>query len=217
AAATAIVRQHQVSAFMVIEVGTTREIYRVQLSKGRPGKNTRYESRERLIHTLNWRREGSALRAEARVDGLFPLLSTDTSLSAKSVLQAYKYQPRIEKRFNQFKSIHHAAPLLFKKVHRIEANMFLFFIALVIQSLIEREVRNKMDDEGQTTLAVYPEERDTPRPTTSKIFDRFERLSTYSIMENERIAEQFKDELTDTQRIILGYLGVAERNVWYSN
>ena len=217
AATTAIVHQHQVSEFIVIELHTTREAYPVQLSKGRPGKNTRYESRERSIFTLSWRRQSTALKAEARVDGVFPLLSTDTSLTAKSVLQAYKYQPRIEKRFSQFKSVHNAAPLLFKKVHRIEANMFLFFIALAIQSLIEREVRNKMDDEGQRCLAVYPEERDTSRPTTNKIFDRFERLSTYSIVENERVVEEFKDELTDTQRIILRYLEIDESQVWSSN
>ncbi len=216
-AATSILHQHQVSEFLVIEVNTTQEIYRVQLGKGRPGKNTRYESRERSIYTLNWRRQDSALKAEARVDGLFPLLSTDKRLSAKSVLQAYKYQPRIEKRFSQFKSVHNAAPLLFKKVHRVEANMFLFFIALVIQSLLEREVRNKMDDEGQTSLAIYPEERDASRPTTSKIFDRFEHLSTYSIVESECVVEEFKDELTDTQKTILSYLGIAESNVWSSN
>ena len=216
AAATAIVRQHQVSEFILIEVNTIQEIYEVQLSKGRPGKNTRYENRERTVYTLGWRRQDSALKDEARVDGLFPLLSTDTSLSAKSVLQAYKYQPRIEKRFSQFKSIHNAAPLLFKKVQRVEANLFLFFIALVIQSLIEREVRNRMDAEGQNALAIYPEDRDAPRPTTSKIFDRFERLSTYSVMENERIVEEFKDELTDTQKIILRYLDIQEPNVWSS-
>ena len=216
AAATAIVRQHQVSKFILVEVNTIQEIYEVQLSKGRPGKNTRYENRERTIYTLSWRRQSSELKNEARVDGLFPLLSTDMSLSAKSVLQAYKYQPRIEKRFSQFKSIHNAAPLLFKKVHRVEANLFLFFIALVIQSLIEREVRNRMDDEGQTSLAIYPEDRDSTRPTTSKIFDRFERLSTYSIADNERVLEEFKDELTDTQQIILNYLGIDESTVWSS-
>jgi hypothetical protein len=32
--------------------------------------------------------------------------------------------PRIEKRLSQFKSVHNAAPLLFKKVHRVEANLF---------------------------------------------------------------------------------------------
>ena len=68
----------------------------------------------------------------------------------------------------------------------------------------------------KTSLAIYPEDRDAPRPTTSKIFDRFERLSTYSIMENGRIVEEFKDELTDTQQIILRYLDIEESNVWSS-
>ena len=215
-AATAIVGQHQVSDLIVIEVNTTRETCRVQANRGRPGKNTRYENCQRSLYTLSWRRQSAALKAEARVDGVFPLLCTDTSLSAKTVLQAYKYQPRIEKRFSQFKSIHHAAPLLFKKVHRVEANMFLFFVALVIQSLIEREIRNRMEDQGKTSLPIYPEDRDAPRPTTSKIFDRFEPLATYSIMENERVVERFKDDLTDTQKTILGYLNIDESNVWSS-
>ena len=61
-------------------------------------------------------------------------------------LQAYKYQPRLEKRFQQFKHIHHGASLLFKKLERIEATMFAFFIALMIQALIERQVRQTMAD-----------------------------------------------------------------------
>ena len=61
--------------------------------------------------------------------------------------------------------------------------MFLFFIALTIQALIEREVRNKMTKEGLASLNVYPEEREAVHPTTNKIFDRVEPLSTYSILE----------------------------------
>jgi len=36
---------------------------------------------------------------------------------------------------------------LFKKIERIEGNMFGFFIALVVQPLMEREVRNKMKEQ----------------------------------------------------------------------
>jgi len=57
----------------------------------------------------------------------FLALCTDENISCKEALKAYKYQPRLEKRFNQFKSIHNAAPLLFKKIERVEAIMFLFF------------------------------------------------------------------------------------------
>lgn len=114
------------------------------MGKGHPGKHTRYKTLIRQIYTLTWTRNRKALKREARVDGLFPVLCTDVNLSAKDVLKAYKYQPWPEKRFSQFKSIHNAAPLLFKSVTRVEANLFVFFIALMIQALIEREVRAKM-------------------------------------------------------------------------
>jgi hypothetical protein len=35
-------------------------------------------------------------------------------------------------------------------------------------------------------------------------------------MENERVLEEFKDELTDTQQVILRYLDIEESNVWSS-
>ena len=77
-----------------------------------------------------------------------PLLCTDPDMIAKKALLAYKYQPRLEKRFTQFKSIHKAAPLLFKKIERVEGIMFLFFVALMLQAIIEREVRHKMKDKN---------------------------------------------------------------------
>jgi len=214
AAAGAIVGEYQVAELLRLEIGTSREDYRVKVGKGRPGNNARYETRIRTIHTLTWTRNTQALKAEARLDGIFPLLSTDPSLSAKEVLQAYKYQPRLEKRFSQFKSIHNAAPLLFKKVTRVEANMFLFFVALLIQALIEREVRKKMNEEGRKALAIYPEERDAAHPTTNKMLERFAPLSTYSLIEGDRVVEEFKDELTDTQRLLLSYLDIPEQAYW---
>lgn len=214
AAAGAIVDAHQLKGLLRLDIGTSREESRVKLGRGRPGKNARYETRIRAIHTLTWTRDTQALKAESRLDGIFPLLSTDTTLSAKEVLQAYKYQPRLEKRFSQFKSIHNAAPLLFKNITRVEANMFLFFVALIIQALIEREVRKKMTEEGRKALHIYPEERKAAHPTTNKILDRFEPLSTYSLMEDGQVVEEFKDDLTETQKLLLSYLNLSEQEYW---
>ncbi|MCP4366251.1 MAG: IS1634 family transposase [Planctomycetes bacterium] len=211
-----IADKYKVADLLAVQIGASREQYRVKVGKGRPGKHARYETRARTIHTLTWGRNNPALKAESKLDGIFPLLSTDTKLTAKEVLQAYKYQPRLEKRFCQFKSIHNAAPLLFKKVTRVEANMFLFFIALTIQALIEREIRSKMTAEGRAALNVYPEERDAVHPTTNKIFDRVGNLSTYSIIENEYTVEEYKDELTETQGLILDYLDIPEKEYWCS-
>ena len=214
AAAKEILEKRKVEGFFHLEGGTTREEYRVQVGRGRPGKNTKYHRRISTIHTLTWTRNTRALQEEANTDGVFPLLCTDDERSSKEVLQAYKYQPRLEKRFSQFKSIHHAAPLLFKKIERVEANMFAFFIALVIQALIEREVRQKMKEGDIPSLALYPEDRDASHPTTSKIMDLFAEVSTYKLTQDGEVIEEFRDALTDTQQEILKLLDIPEENFW---
>jgi transposase len=213
-AANAILKERDVQGFFRIEVGTTREEHRIQIGRGRPGKNTKYRRHVKTIYTLTWTRNTEALKREARTDGVFPLLCTDDKLSAKEVLQAYKYQPRLEKRFSQFKAIHHAAPLLFKKVERVEANMFAFFIALMIQALIEREVRQKMKRNEIPSLALYPEDREAMHPTTSKIMGIFADVSTYKLMQQGKGIEEFRDDLTDTQKTILRLLDIPETQFW---
>ena len=130
-AALAIVDKYQVAEFLDRHIPASQEREQVQIGRGRPGKHTRYETRTRKIYSLTWTRNLRALRREASVDGLFPLL--------------------------------------FKKVTRIEANLFVFFIFLILQALIEREVRSKMSEDGLKSLLLYPEEREADRPTTNKI------------------------------------------------
>ena len=168
----------------------------------------------KTTYTLSWERNKEALKSEKNVDGVFPLLSTDVDLSAKKALCAYKYQPRLEKRFTQFKSVHNAAPLLFKKLERIEANMFLFFVALMIQALIEREVRNGMRDQQLKSIEIYPENRGASHPTTSKVFNIFSHIFKYTIVENEKVTERYADELNAVHKSILDLLKISETKYW---
>ena len=215
-AAQQIIEEYKLEQFFHVSIGTITERCKVQIGPGRPGKNTRYKTRVNRLFTLSWTQKKQAIKQQAKTDGIFPLLCTDKALSAKQVLKAYKYQPRLEKRFNQFKAVHNAAPLLFKKIERIEANMFGFFIALVVQALIEREVRNKMKENKIETIRVYPEQREANHPTTSKIIDRFENISTYKIVENSKLVETFKDSLNDDQKLILSLLNIEENKYWNS-
>ena len=211
-----IMQEHKLENFFHISIDTITEKYKVQIGSGRPGKNTKYRTRVNRLFTLSWTQKKQAIKKEAQTDGVFPLLCTDNKLPAKEVLKAYKYQPRLEKRFAQFKSIHHAAPLLFKKIERIEANMFGFFIALAVQALIEREVRNKMKEQKIEKIRVYPEQREANHPTASKIIDRFENICTYKIMQNSKVVETFKDSLNDDQKLILSLLNIEENEYWKS-
>jgi transposase len=165
-------------------------------------------------YTLSWNRNKTALKQEKNVDGVFPILTTDPDISPKEALLAYKYQPNLEKRFSQFKSIHNAAPIFFKKIERVEANMFLFFISLMLQALVEREVRSKMTEYKLEYLNVYPESREAVHPTTSKICDRFSQISTYEIVENNVVIERYQDELSEVHLRILEMLGISSSKYW---
>jgi len=213
-AAREIIKKHRIERFFQIEVGTTRGEERVQVGKGRPGKKTKYKRKIYKLYTLTWSRALKTLKEESKVDGVFPLLSTDVTLEAKEVLKAYKFQPRLEKRFSQFKWIHNAAPLLFKKIQRVEANMFAFFIALMIQALIEREIRVKMKKEKLPSLTLYPEEREASHPTTTKIMRIFDEISTYKLIYGDGSVDEFKDELTETQQQVLELLQIPVEKFW---
>ena len=202
----AVLEQHDLTSFYHIKLSSVKVTYRKQVSKGRPGPNTKYEMIVNTYYTLSWARNQQALAREKNTDGIFPILCTDTNMTAKEALVAYKYQPRLEKRFTQFKGIHNAAPLLFKKIERVEAIMFLFFLALILQAAIEREVRLKMSEQNIGALPVYPEHRIAHHPTTGKIFDRFHDLSTYRLVKGKRVVKEYHDSLSDLQLTIIDLL-----------
>lgn len=209
-----ILKNRKLDKFITVDINQTIERHTVKSGRGRPSPKVVHQTIEKSIFSITWSKNKEAMEAEKHIDGLYPLLSTDPTLSAKEVLIAYKFQPKLEKRFSQFKSVQNAAPLLFKKVERIESNMFLFFIALMMQALIEREVRLKMKDCGLKALEVYPEKRDATHPTTTKIFDIFDEVSTYTISKDDDILEEYADELNDVQKSILNFLSINESQYW---
>lgn len=210
-----LLHSHGVESFYHIDIGEVEEEIHKQIGRGRPTKNTRYETLINTIYTLSWRRNNTTLQRESQLDGIFPILCTDKTLTAKAALEAYKYQPRLEKRFYQLKTVHLAAPTLFKKIERVEAMMLLFFLALILQAVIEREVRQQMNASKIKALSIYPEHRLAYHPTTAKIFDRFHDISTYQIKKNDRVVEEYHDDLTELQKEILALLGMTEQDYWH--
>jgi transposase len=97
---------------------------------------------------------------------------------------------------------------------RVEANMFVFFIALLIQALLERELRQKLTERALPPLKLYPEDRDAPHPTTSQLFTTFDRLSTSTITQDGRFCEEYHDELNETHPAVLSLLDITEQEFW---
>jgi len=209
-----ILNKYGLRDFFKINISASTEKIRVKIGKGRPGPFAEYRSASKTIYALDWEIDAKRLKKEERADGIFPLLSTDRSIGPKEALISYKYQPKLEKRFNQFKSVHEAAPILFKNIQRVEAIMFLFFIALIVQGIIERKVRMSMKDRDIKSLPVYPEYRRSFYPTTSKIFYNFDGISSYKILKNDKVIKEFKDELSSIQKLLLDLLDIGEEDFW---
>jgi len=200
--------------FFSITIYEKHKYIKQQIGRGRPGPGTKYRMHKVTSYALLWEPDKKRLRQEENVDGIFPLLTTKGSFDPKEVLSSYKYQPRLEKRFNQFKSVHEAAPLLFKKIERVEAIMFLFFMALMIQGIIERKVRLAMKDKNIKSLPIYPEYRSSFYPTTSKIFYNFDGIFSYNILKDDKVVKEFKDSLSSAQKTILDLLDIDENEYW---
>ena len=213
-AAKEILKHYRVQEFVELRLQWHRQITRKRPRGRPPGGKIVYIYQQHNSYSLHWSRKSAVLRAEARTDGVVPLLCTDAAVLPKAVLQAYKFQARLEKRFSQFKDVHRAAPLLFKKIVRVEANMFVFFIALLIQALLERELRRELANRGLPPLKLYPEDRDAPHPTTSQLFKTFDRLSTYAISQADMPCETYHDELIETHRQVLSLLNITEQEFW---
>ena len=179
-----------------------------QARRGRPGPDTAYRKITRRRYDIEWIMDEATIAYDKRSDGMYPLLCNDRSLTPAQVLTAHKGQPRIEKRFEQLKTVHEIAPVFLKNEARIEALFTLYFLALLVQALIERELRQAMHAAQIEQLPLYPEARACRRPTTEHILRLFSLAERVTVLSGTEIVRIFPPELTELQRQVLSLLGV---------
>lgn len=175
---------------------------------GRPGPETKYTRKTKARWEISWKLDEEAVAYDHRSDGMYPLLTNDRSLTPAQVLEAHKNQPSIEKRFEQTKTVFEIAPVFLKNEGRIEALFFLYFIALLVQGLIEREIRRSMGKESIAELPIYPEDRQNKRPTSEQIFRLFSFMDRHVLVDGGLEVQTFDPEITELQSKVLNLLSV---------
>jgi transposase len=203
-------RDDGVEGFIAVTIEEqTTEHYR-QERRGRPGPATRYVKHEDTRFALSWRIAHDRLAEEARCDGIFPLITNVAALSERELLLAYKQQPRIETRFAQLKTDFVVAPVYLKETSRIQALLCVYFFALLVEALLERELRRAMEAAGIESLPLYPEGRACRRPTARRVIDVFEEMQRHELTEGKHPAVVFTTELTRLQQRVLRLLGMPK-------
>jgi len=180
-----------------------------QARPGRPTKDTPYARKVRTRFDLSYRIDEARVADEAASDGVFPLITNVGDLSELELLTIYKRQPTIEKRFSQLKTDFEVAPVYLKAVHRIQALLCVYFFALLVESLLERELRQAMASEQIDALPLYPEGRPCRWPTARRVIDLFEVIQRHTFIEGKRPAEVLVTELTRIQKRLLKLLDLS--------
>jgi transposase len=158
-----------VKDFVKVKIVTERKQIRIKVSPGRPSlTKSIYKNKWKFTHSIQWELNEKALIEASKIDGIFPLI-TNTSLAAGDVLKRYKDQPYLEKRMYTKKTVLEVTPVFLKKEKRIEAMLFLYFVALMIVSLIERKIRTNMTRDNIKKLPILPQGMNSKKPTWNNI------------------------------------------------
>jgi len=181
-----------------------------QERRGRPNGETRYVKQERLRFDLTYHIDHMRVAQEAQCEGIFPLITNEVKMSGTKLLLAYKEQPMIEKQFAHLKTDFVVAPVYLKEVSRIQALLCVYFFVLLVQSLLERELRRAMEREGIESLPLYPEGRACRHPTARKVIDLFEDVQRHQLSTGKRPVAVFTTKLSRLQRRILRLLRIPE-------
>lgn len=85
-------------------------------------------------------------------------------------------------------------------------------MALLVESLIERELRRRMKAQNPESLPLYPEDRRCRAPTAERVFDVFRDVRRHRLQRADGTVHQcFYDELTELQRTVLRVLGYSPK------
>jgi transposase len=178
-----------------------------QQSRGRPTASTSFKKIETEVYRLTWCQKADRVQHDALYDGIFPLI-TNRQEPGRQILEYYKFQPYLEKRHQQLKSVYNVAPVLLKNPQRIEALLLLYFLGMLATALIERTVRKEMDKRELESIPIYPEDRPCKAPTADKLLDLFSDVRLQYICQEDRIIQTVPDNLSKKQRLVLGMLGL---------
>jgi len=121
---------------------------------------------------FTWHFDQAAIDAEAAGDGWYALLTNlhPADADPAEVLRRYKGQTTVEQRYATVKGPLAVAPMFLQTNRRITALITVICLALLIFSLIEREVRRRLAEHGHTDMTgFYAFDNRAVRPTATRI------------------------------------------------
>lgn len=157
--------------------------------------------------SLSWKLNAQELQRRVHLEGLY-LLKTNLSQNScplGAVLEKYKQQNTVERRFSYLKGPLAVAPMFLKNPQRMAGLLYILVWALMIMSLMERQIRKSL--KGKPLYGLYPENRPSAAPTGVALLNCFSTLCFVIVKHKGTITKRLAD-LTTTQRELIRLLGI---------
>jgi len=157
--------------------------------------------------TLTWKLDGKALQRRRLLEGAYVL---KTNLSKRDyplvkVLKKYKEQTQVERRIHYLKGPLAVAPMFLKNPERIAGLLCILTWALMVLTLMERQVRRSL--RGKPLYGLYPENRPSPAPTGPAVLDCFRTLCIVIVVDHGKIFRRLAQP-TPIQSMLLCLLDI---------
>jgi len=192
---------------------TTRDaiVRRLELAKAKysEGRLFSYELTEKKgTFTLQWRLEPKALQEWQALEGVYLLKTSLPSrrLPLAKALAKYKEQSKVERRIHYLKGPLAVTPMFLEKPERIAGLLCILMWALLVLTLMERQVRRSL--KGKPLYGLYPENRPSPAPTGPSILRAFSTLCIVIVKQRGTMTRRLAQP-DNTQQMLLRHLGIA--------
>jgi transposase len=190
-------------------------VTRLEKAKARYSEGTlfHYELQEHKGQfQLSWRLDEEELRQWQELEGVY-VLKTNRSRSRHPVVEVvrtYKEQSHVEKRISHIKGPLAVTPAFLENPQRIAGLLAVVVWALLLMSLLERQVRRGL--RGKPMYGLYPEGRPCQAPSGPTILGCFSNLCVVIFLGGDSPRRQLA-QLTALQRQLVDLLGVLETDL----
>jgi transposase len=209
-AADQILAEAGASRWIDYTVERIHQITKQQEQRKHPAAPLRVRQESRWRFRLSWHTRVDALGVDSKSDGILPLVTNRQDLSTLQVYTCYHCnQPMVEKRHDLLKNTLQVTPAFLHSVRRLEAFLFLEYLAITVHALIERQLRMNMAERNIEQIPLYPEARECKAPTTSRLFDVFEHVQVHILFRHGHRIRTFQPQLTPLQCNLLDLLGIS--------
>lgn len=202
-----ILTKHGVGEWIDIRLQTDKRYVIQRKKRGRPKEGDPGEKIWTTCFSLSFAVRKEQLEKAAQHDGIFPLITNLLDHSPKKVLEIYKFQPFLEKRHTQLKTYQEISPVFLKKPERVVGALHVQVMALMVATLIERQLKLGMRQRKLSTLPIYPEEKPCASPTMFDIVRLFRGVERYVIEKGDEDTV-FPPKLSPLQKLVLELLEV---------